>query len=474
LAQLPIYEDAWRNSILFDEHTWGAFNSIAQPYHPRTAGGIAEKADFAYRAAERAATARAAVLRGAKDYCDFSRTRCLRVLNPGSSVRSGWVEIPATAIRFACNAAKESQTGKVYPLEDIREPEWSAPDLQAAPFDLPNDVWGWQVKRRRFFLPGVAPGQSLDFELLQSQPPESAADSGLKARWDETQGHVASLRTADGVELVDADAPHALGQVVVERLKDRGQRPLLASRDPQRLAQQFVDEPVRLVSARVETTAYATVLSTAWEHPALHRVEQRWEVLRAVPRACLTTTLWTREMADPCALYIALPLSLPGTELASPSSAHGTEEPTALKGRATQVHFVYDSAGHETVFGRDSMPGTCAEALCQNAGLLLRGSSAAVLLATPDTPLGCVGGPMLRRRLVAPLAPSNAHYYINVTNNYWHTNFSIVKAGKLVLRHWLQPVDPVQAKLDMLSDELWAYPIQVRSPGSENRGIHER
>ena len=66
---------------------------------------------------------------------------------------------------------------------------------------------------------------------------------------------------------------------------------------------------------------------------------------------------------------------------------------------------------------------------------------------------------MLRRRLIAPYAPGNSHYYVNVANNYWHTNFSIVKAGKLVLHHWIEPVDAKQASLAMLSDELWAYPI---------------
>jgi hypothetical protein len=43
----------------------------------------------------------------------------------------------------------------------------------------------------------------------------------------------------------------------------------------------------------------------------------------------------------------------------------------------------------------------------------------------------------------------------------------ILKAGKLVLRHWIQPADAKQASSSMLSDELWAYPIRVsRGPGA--------
>jgi alpha-mannosidase len=435
------YDEAWRNAILFDEHTWGSYNSIAQPYHPRAAGGIAEKSLFAYHALERAALARTALLRSAKGYCDFSRTRCFRVVNPGATVRSGWVEIPATAIRFPCNAAKELAGGKIYPLEDLREPEWSGPDLKAAPFDLPNDVWGWRVQRRRFFLPAVGPGQTLDFELTQTLALPTLPDQGLAVRWDEAQGRIASLRSAGGTELADTAAEHGLGQVIVERLKDRGQRSALSGRNQDLLSKQFLDEPVRLLSAKVETTPYASSMVTAWEHPLIHRVEQRWDILKAVPRAMLTTTIWTRETADPCAIYLAMPLCVPGAKL------------------------TYDSVGQETTFGPDSMPGTCAEALCHNAGMLFRGPAAAVLLATPDTPLGCVDGTMLRRRLVAPYTPRSTHYYINVTNNYWHTNFSILKAGKLVLRHWIGTGVPQQSSLAMLSDELWAYPIADKSIG---------
>ena len=129
---VPPYNDAWRNAMLFDEHTWGSYNSIAQPYHPRSAGGFAEKAVFAYRAAEQAKLARTNMFRHAKDYCDFSRTRRIRVLNPGTTVRSGWVVIPATAIRFPANAARDLATQEVFPLEDFREPEWSKPDLASA------------------------------------------------------------------------------------------------------------------------------------------------------------------------------------------------------------------------------------------------------------------------------------------------------------------------------------------------------
>ena len=79
------YDASWDNCILFDEHTWGSYWSIAQPYHRSAIGGAAEKAALGCRAAERAALARTALLRGAKDYCDFSRTRRFRVLNPGAT-----------------------------------------------------------------------------------------------------------------------------------------------------------------------------------------------------------------------------------------------------------------------------------------------------------------------------------------------------------------------------------------------------
>ena len=155
--------------------------------------------------------------------------------------------------------------------------------------------------------------------------------------WDESLGRITSLRAANGIELIDDAAAHGMGQVVVETLKDRGQRPVLAARNWELLAKQFRDEPVRLLSAAHEAAHYANSLITAWEHPILHRVEQRWDVMKSIGRAMLTTTIWTREIADPCAIYLAFPLAVPDAEI------------------------VYDSVGCETVFGREnSMPGTCA------------------------------------------------------------------------------------------------------------------
>ena len=291
------YDEAWRNAILFDEHTWGSYNSIAQPYHPRSAGGFAEKAVFAYRAAERAKLARKAIFRADDDYCDFSRTRYVRVLNPGTTVRSGWVVIPATAIRFPANFTRELATREILPLEDLREPEWSKPDLTSAPYDRPNDVWAWHVKQRRFFLANLPPGETRDFELIDAKDhrDQPTTKRGLHVAWDEPRGRIASLRTEDGTELIDSTAPYGLGQIVVETLKDSGQRYVLANRDQTLLAEQFRDEPVKLLESALERSYYRVSLATAWEHPLVHRVEQRFCVLNFAPRAELTTIIWTRE-----------------------------------------------------------------------------------------------------------------------------------------------------------------------------------
>ncbi|MFN8457616.1 MAG: hypothetical protein U0401_23655 [Anaerolineae bacterium] len=37
---LDLVEDAYRNDVLYDEHTWGAFSSVRQPYLPYTQGPV--------------------------------------------------------------------------------------------------------------------------------------------------------------------------------------------------------------------------------------------------------------------------------------------------------------------------------------------------------------------------------------------------------------------------------------------------
>jgi hypothetical protein len=89
------FKDLWRNILLFDEHTWGAWCSVSDPYAETTLRQWEIKASFAHKAIKEAKELREEAMRNFSSlvYCDGES---ILVLNPLSFPRSdvAKVEIP--------------------------------------------------------------------------------------------------------------------------------------------------------------------------------------------------------------------------------------------------------------------------------------------------------------------------------------------------------------------------------------------
>ena len=260
-----------------------------------------------------------------------------------------------------------------------------------------------------------------------------AAGNGLAVALGRERGRIAALRTADGAELLDAAAPHALGQVVVETLKDPAH---------------------------------------GWSWPTAISSSCRSSSATSPPRSC---------QRDGDYRLCVEPLDGLAAPLAAPRRTTLGRAEVRAAGRADHHHLdprdgrpggdfiwrfrfhcpamIYGSAGRETVFGRDSLPGTCRRGVVPQRRLDLPQRVGGRVVGYAGYAAGLSGRNDASAAGCRPLTPAGARYYVNVAGNYWHTNFSILKAGKLVVRHWIEPADPQRASLAMLSDELWAYPI---------------
>ena len=87
---------AWRNAILYDEHTWGAHNSISQPDSEFAKGAVGHQAGL--RPGRRPRVAQAAGRRGqAGQPRRRPRSRALLVFNTSNWPRTDLVVLPKTA-----------------------------------------------------------------------------------------------------------------------------------------------------------------------------------------------------------------------------------------------------------------------------------------------------------------------------------------------------------------------------------------
>jgi len=438
-----LLSDTWRSVQLFDEHTWGAYDSVARPYASRTVGNYGQKINLAYQAEEDARRLQAEIIRSSRSYKPFSSTRVLTVLNPGTETRSGWVEISARAMRFAANAAQDLESGQIYPLENLFGPEWDGPSPQTPkppPFDVPNDAWPFHIVKSRFFLADLAAGARRRFKLIQvrQEPPaiHQAASQNrfFRWQWDADRGRLLQWTGLEGdAPLLDKGEEYALGEILAERPKDKATRDALAGRNPQTLAGQIALERPRLMEWKAEPAHYGAGYRVAWEHDSCHRIEQRWDFFNDCPRLELTTTLWLKEYAQPQALYLALPF--------------GLRDPEAS----------YESVGYKTRAGHDQMPQCCGEYVLVGEGVVFAGKGLSLAVNCSQTPLVSFERLQTRNGQRA-FAPRNAHLYCTLSQNYWSTNFAITKADKLVVRHVIQASSEPDRLLAATRSLLWAFP----------------
>ncbi|MEX1117803.1 MAG: hypothetical protein WEB60_03320 [Terrimicrobiaceae bacterium] len=442
LLKVPVDDSlvgrAWDNSLLFDEHTWGAYNSVAEPYSDNTIGQFAEKSALAYRALCISKQATKKLVSGSHRFKAFSMTKSLVVCNPGTGRRSGWINIPHSAIRFPANMVEDLETGRRIPLEILEGPVWSIPEKPPSVYEIPSDVWQFQPTFARFFVENLPGGSIRKFRLLFAKktklPTLPRTSTSLRVDW--AKGTPAPRQislTQSKVNLVDTASRFRFGQILVEQGTHFASRHQVSSRRCDESGYKLRQSTPRLMSSKSSPFANGLRHELEFSHRAFHRAEQTWNFFSHVKRVDVETTLWVPETVAPIAVYLCFPFALTDAEMS------------------------YFSCGTETRFPADVMPGTCADFVCVNHGVQIRSGECPVVIATPDNPLGCWGRPSLR---VAknPLENASPSYFSILFNNYWDTNFSVIKERKLTFRHRLLFEEDAEPGVTDGASDLMAFP----------------
>lgn len=427
--------------VLSTEHTWGGYASAARPYEPLSVGANLQKRALIYQAWEDTADLKARILRGSSTFRPFSKTRALAVLNPGKTPRSGWIEIEAAALRQPALAVRCLETGAILPLETIFGPECMPTD-EATPdiYEFPKAVWPIAPLKRRFFLPRVLPGKLRFFELLDAADsiPHPPRASNVELAFNTQTGLPSRLRF-ESHDLLDGDAPHAFGEIVLETINCTvAQRDLLYRRADDLSGHWKYHRP-QLKEFHPEASFYGERWRAVWSDPIAHRIEQLWDIFYGLSRIELTTTFWLKENGDPLAIYLSFPLRLPGARI------------------------LYDSLGIPTQFGAQQMPGTCGEYAAIGSGIVWESPQLRISMTSPDAPLGVADSLATRQRRLV-FTPRTQRFYSMIANNYWITNFPILQAGKIVIRH----IFDFGSEADALAacGSLWAFPANPDSLSS--------
>ena len=372
--------DAWRNCMLYDEHTWGAYCSISQPESDFTKAQWEIKAQFAHDAHRQS---RELLEQGARGLASLVRTddRSLVVLNTLSWPRSDLVEVQlpdGTAIVdpgvTSCRVGKKTLV--------------SVKDVPACGYRVLQCGSGEEV-------PTAKPGEGTTIE-----------SRFYRVTFDPATGAITSLVDKElGRELVDPAAPYQLNHYLYvaggkgTSIEEGGKPPAeLAVSTPEKATLRTLDLGDLGQRMIVETSAEMTP-----------EITSEVTVYNDVKRVDVTNRLTKTLTYEKEAVYFAFPFA------------------------AAEPVFRYEVPCAILRPDRDLLPGACLDWFTVQHFVEIEGGGAAIAWSTPDAPLVTFQD-INRGKWQTELPITNGHVYAYVMNNYWFTNYLAGQAGQFTFR----------------------------------------
>ncbi len=397
LYPAPALRSAWNEVLFYDEHTWGAHNSISQPDR----SFVTSQFEFKKAHAERGHWAANDLLIHAMNrMAQFITVEkpVLLVFNPGLNTRSDIVEAEYEPNRSLVDV----ETGRVIPTDVVSEQQ------------------GW---RRVRFLAEDVPGLGYRaYEIRPekaAQPMENKAVSGaweIDSRFyslalDPKTGAVSRLVDKEvNRDLVDPGAPFRLnelvysaggeGQQIVRNVYPNG--PTTLEVTGQRSAR-LVENVRTPLGQRIRIQARAVNVPL---------IESEILLYDRIKRVDIRNRIRKDDVRAKEAIYFAFPFRVSPPEL------------------QYQVHNAWARPND------DQLPGACREWFTTQNLVLSKDAGMTVAFATPDLPLVTLTD-INRGRWLQRLDIRNGHVYSYVTNNYWSTNIRASQAEEIAVRYSL-------------------------------------
>jgi hypothetical protein len=392
-------EEAWRQLLLWHEHTWGAAASISEPDRADVVAQWEYKRAFAVEADRRS---RALLHEAAARWGATAADSTLAVVNTLAHSRGGFVILAAESSRAGDRVT--GGDGRALPSQRLADGS-----LAVAVADVP------------------ALG-SVPLRVARGRPAPSA-----------------ERVTASGTTLENAAIRVELDSATgaIRRLLDRGRGTELAG--PQGLAR------YRYVPGRDPTEARDA-------GPVTITVEEKGPlvaVLRAEGQAPGARGAVTRYRLTAGSDRLDVELLLDKLPVRTKESAHLTFD-FAVEGGGLRV----DQGWNLMDPAKDALPGSCRDFVGVHSALDASGPRGGATLGVLDSPLVELGTMVderpastgIRRWKQEPYAGTRVHAYL--LNNYWHTNYRADQQGFLRFRFVLRPhgVEPPGAITSMSRD----------------------
>ncbi len=382
------YYSAWRDVVLFDEHTWGAAESISQPDSANVIAQWDYKKAFADNAAGKA---KDLVARAEQPLETRKATGAFDVLNTCSWTRTDLVTIPENVSKGMSTV--RDQKGKILPSQRMSTGELAVLVRNVPPFGAV----------RISLHKGSFEHRTPDFSVGGDK-----IDNGLIALTvDETTGSIKSLMW-NSREWVDTTIGAGLNQYFYVP----GRNPATALTDL--LTNMEVKERGPLVASLLVTSTPS----------GTNGFRREIRLIKELTRVDIFDMIDKKEVKEKESVHFGFPFLVPngiirmdnGWEIIRPE--------------------------------KDQLPGACKDFFSVQRWVDVSNETMGITWMNPDAPLVEVGqmtdetlvrdGTRAWRTSIAPVQ----NIYSYVMNNYWHTNYKADQGGKVTFHYSVVPHGP--------------------------------
>ncbi len=375
------YESAWRSVILYDEHTWGAHNSIEEPDLPFVKQQWEFKRKFAMDADRDSRTLLARAFRS-PTVAGTIKT-AIDVYNTSSWPRTDAVFL-APELSKAGDRVVDAQ-GRPLPSQRLSTGQLAVlveniPPLSATRLFV-NHGEAYSTSGG-----AQAQGNSLENGYLElSVSPQTGAIDNL--RWKK-----------NGMQLVDGTRGIGLNQYLY-----------VLGTDPEK-AQRLSNVRIRIK----EQGNLVVSLLVEGDAPGATRYSSEIRLVAGINRVDLTTNIDKRSVREKEGVHIAFPFAVPAGQLRY-DVANGVVRPEA-----------------------DQLAGVCKNFFSVQSWVDVSNRDYGVTWATVNAPLIEIGGITAEQPWMKSIQPSSL-IYSYVMNNYWHTNYKADQEGPVTFSYSILP-----------------------------------
>ena len=379
------------NAIFFDEHTFGADESIDHPYSENTARQWLQKGAYAWEALKMQTLLHEEALARYQPFLKKANFSVIHVINSLGWKRSGIVNLFVDFEVLPINKKVriiDMSTGMEVPAQMIRK------RTEGAYWDLDvKDIPALGVKTLKIETSDQtpasntpAPAAPVQTEVLQNQ--------FYKLEIDKTTGAVSNLFDKElKRELIDPENPYKMGQAIHETLPDRNTyKPSHTSVSNVKIESGTsgeVWESIK-ISADLDGMNKGTEKSPGG-------LDMEIRLYKNVKKIGLKYTAHKQIVTDPEALYVAFPFALPDSRI------------------------VFETIGGTLTQG-GQLPGSSSDWNVAQNFVSVRGKSGQIVITSDEIPLWQFSDFNMGKFERYP-KPGKTWLYSWVMNNYWFTNF---------------------------------------------------